>query len=164
MIKPSEGGPNFADEAIVVFKLYGKGRSMKDNYYVQTVFQEIGSPTHFVRFPSNKKHEVFHIKAGRYYISLLAASEVVLNTEAKVPLFKNDTSIPVMPIDIKPGEVVYLGTLIAEGIRHNQIMTRKDDAVSFSVVDEFDLAKKELEEKYPDDAHKLQSKLFEPIN
>ncbi|MBL4601299.1 MAG: hypothetical protein JKY84_00995, partial [Emcibacteraceae bacterium] len=132
--------------------------------YVETVFQEIGSPSHFVRFPSNKKNEVFHIKAGKYYISMLAASEVVLNTEARDPQFDINSSIPVMPIEIKAGEVIYLGTLVANGILHDSIMTRKNDIVTFEVHNESDSAKSELGIIYPEFADKMQIRLFELVD
>jgi len=162
-LKPSENGPDLNMESIVVFKLYGKSRNMKENYYVETVFQEIGTPNHFIRFPSNKKNEVFHIKAGKYYISLLAASDVMLNTGTENPQFDQTSSIPIMPIELKPGEVVYLGTLIANGMIHNSVTTRRDDIIDYEVRDESEVAKTELMEAYPTHAEKMQVRLFKVV-
>lgn len=163
-IKPSENGPQISQEAVVAFNVYGKGPGgMKEKYSIQSVFQEVGTEKYITTFTSIEDPEVFHIKAGTYFIKLLVASDVVIPTGLGIGQYDMEKNIPVMPIEIRPGEVLYLGTLYVDGLRHNAQVWEKKPNVTYKVIDEYEKILDELNKKYPQYADQMKVRLFKII-
>lgn len=77
--------------------------------------------------------------------------------------FDPENDIPVLPIVIKPGEVLYLGTLYVDGIRHNAVVEGKSPSIVYKVMDEKDAILEKLNKEYPQYSSQLQTRLFELV-
>jgi hypothetical protein len=166
LIRPSLNGPT-TEEAIVVMKLHGTGPGVlfgigQGRWGLHSAMREEGAQRHFYLYGSKSEHVVFHVPAGRYSFVHFSPDDPVMVGEPLLDLpYDGRSNIPVRPVDLRPGEVVYLGELTVHGIRFEQVVSSNTPGITFSVSADENLARAAVEKRYPGRSGQLTLRRFE---
>lgn len=166
VIRPSEKGPA-ANEGIVVLKLAGTGPGIMfglgpKGWGLHSAMREEGSQRHFYFYGSETKQVAFHVPAGTYSFVHFSPRRFMPVREPLLDLpYSATQSIPVRPITIRAGEVVYLGDLLVHGIGFEDVVAAHRAGVTYSLALNEAAARERLEQDYPGSSALMVTRPFE---
>jgi hypothetical protein len=154
LIRSSQGGPSAA-ESVVVLKLHGEGPGIlfgigTGGWGLNSAMREENTQRHFYLFGSETRYMAFHIPAGTYSFLHYSPRHFIVVQEPLLDLpYSPTASIPVRPITVPPGKVIYLGDLTVHGIGFEQVVTANQPGVAYSVDFNEALARAAVDKAYP---------------
>lgn len=166
LIRSSEKGPA-AHEGIVVLKLAGTGPGIMfglgpKGWGLNTAMREEGSQRHFYFYGSETRQVAFHVPAGTYSFVHFSPRRFMPVREPLLDLPYSPTqSIPVRPITVRAGEVVYLGDLLVHGIGFEDVVAANRPGVAYSLTLDEGGARERLEKDYPGSSARMVTRPFE---
>lgn len=154
LIRHAPQGPDFSTEGVIVYSFQGEGRGTlfgvgTYNSGLVLVLQQEGSQLHTYPHSLRGKHNAAQLKAGTYKVSFLSDQFVVAREPLSELPYNKEYDIPIRPFTINPGEVVYLGDLLAKGIHYEKYVAGVDPSVTYSVGENVEAAKDALNDKFP---------------
>ena len=170
-IATPSGAINLSNEAIVLFNAFGTDGG-DDRDMIKVFLQKEGTVEndYYIYSPkSGGGHvpSIHRLKPGRY-VFLLMSDDILLKLQEPLPIFTFDPArdIPLTPIEVKAGDVIYAGNLLVEGLTRSPVRSRSDGlsrGVNFEILDRSDLARQALEKYRPELAPKMQTRLIEVL-
>tara|TARA_R110000824_G_scaffold118960_18_gene272562 strand:- start:94064 stop:94648 length:585 start_codon:yes stop_codon:yes gene_type:complete len=163
-IPTASGKIDLSKEALVYFKVnkdYGSGKLGFIKFYIQK--EGTSQIRDYICGKDNRIPIAERLAPGRYVFVLMSGNIIATPVEP-VPVVTYDPSkgIPLTPIDVKAGDVLYLGNVLVSGIGKKTAIGRADSVV-YTVEDHSDLAKKSVAEYYPELASRLQTRLIKVL-
>lgn len=160
LIRHAENGPDLETEGVIVYSFQGEGPGILfgagtyDSGLI-LILQEMGTQFHTYAFSLEGKHMARQLKAGTYKVYAVSDDLFVVREPLTELPYDKDRDIPIRPFTIEPGEVVYLGDLLATGIRYETYLAGKTESVSYSMRENLDEAKEVLADKFPELVDKM---------
>ncbi|MDO8290053.1 MAG: hypothetical protein Q7T44_12620 [Parvibaculum sp.] len=152
-------------EALVFFKAV-EGEDAEDASLLKIYIQKEGTSQiqeYICADPENNAPIAERLAPGRYLIVVVSGNILATVTEpVPVVTFDPAKGLPLTPIDVKAGDVLYVGNIFVDGINNNAARGRAD-GITYKVEDHSDLAKQAVTTYYPDQASKLQTKLIKVL-
>ncbi|PCJ70222.1 MAG: hypothetical protein COA62_06345 [Rhodobiaceae bacterium] len=169
-IPSSVGQFNAANEALVLFNAYiddGDG----DRDMVKVYWQKEGTPQNQYNLYSTKvdtdRPFTHRLQPGRYVFIMISA-DILARPQEPLPIFTFDPArhIQLTPIDVKAGDVIYVGNLLVRNLCCGKTLLGRIPAssnVSLSIVDRSDKAREALRQYYPAQVDSLETRLIEVL-
>ena len=161
---------NQANEALVLFSAYiddGDG----DRDMVKVYWQKEGTTQNQYNLYSTKgdtdRPFTHRLQPGRYVFIMISA-DILAQPQEPLPIFTFDPArhIQLTPIDVKAGDVIYVGNLLVRNLCCGQTLLGRIPArsdVSLSIVDRTDKAREALQKFYPAQVDSLETRLIEVL-
>lgn len=171
LIRRPEGPINPATEGVLAWKVFNDARGGLlgvgggHRSAIIGVHKE-GGQQHFYAIGSPKKPAARVLPPGSYRFKFFTNSLLTLRISEPISQapFNPDFDIPIKPFTVKRGEVVYTGTLIVHGLRHDEFILRPDaPRITYEVIDESEEMRAFLEKEHPEYAEKMVTRLFEIV-
>ena len=145
-------GPDLNKYGIVVFSVVTESRAFfkpidLDAY---VLLQMEGQRQYKSDYLKRKQHYAVHLEPGRYFFTAIKSSGFITRTKRYATLepWNPVRNIPIKPITVQPGEVIYLGKLRVKGLQNDQIV-HSMTGHKYEVLRDLEAAKAALERTYP---------------
>lgn len=156
-----------AGDAIVVLKLAGTGPGIlfgmgPKGWGVNTAMREEGSQRHFYFYGFEDRPVAFHVPAGTYSFVHFSPRHFMQVREPLLDLpYDPRASIPIRPVTLAAGEVVYLGDLTVHGIGFEDVVAGARPGTSYSLAIDEAAARARLEMDYPGSVPRMTTRPFQ---
>lgn len=165
MIRISEEMIEQNETAVVVLRVNGRGPGLfgtgETDRSLFTALRAVNSQQHFYMWDKYHDVQIRHVKPGRYQFHSFTYGDMTMVAEPLTEMeYDPNVHVPVRPFEVKAGEVVYLGTLVVNGVYHERPIYAGDEKASYRVESNEQEARAALEDKMPGMAAKMETRLL----